>query len=51
MLWKIEYHFDHREAIEEHYRLPKEEPLIALHLECLKKGLIYNDDDNAPEHA
>ena len=40
--------FDHRKAIENHYRLPREEPLIEVHLEMFKKGLIFNEDDNAP---
>lgn len=40
--------FDHRKAIENHYRLPREEPLIEVHLEMFKKGLFFDEDDNAP---
>ena len=40
--------FNHRTAIENHYRLPREEPLIEVHLDMFNKGLIYNEDDNAP---
>ena len=40
--------FNHRKAIENNYRLPREEPLIEVHLEMFNKGLIYNEDDHAP---
>ena len=43
-----EFTFDHRKAIEEFYRLPKEQPLIQLHLDCFEKGLVYNEDKAAP---
>ena len=40
--------FNHRTAIENHYRLPREEPLIEVHLDMFSKGMIYKEDDNAP---
>ena len=39
---------DKRGLLAEYYKLPKEDALLDVHVDCINKGLLYQDSDDIP---